>query len=208
MQHSPATLPKRVRKHVNPLADQTHIHFDGFSNNHPIILDIGAYKGEFTQQLVGRFGTEYNYIATEIRKAYAAYLESLFANQENVRVFAGDSARNISGLVALSVSRGVEIAYVFVNFPDPWFKEKHKKRRVVTQTFLTELEKYFSTKSVLVFQTDQESLFRDTQELVNELGRWHCEEFNHPLWDIQSHWEQIKIQEEKRIYRMKITLQK
>ncbi|MFW0871015.1 MAG: hypothetical protein ACKKL4_00975 [Patescibacteria group bacterium] len=201
-------MPKRVRKHVNPLADRTEIRFEGFGNTQPIIVDIGAYKGEFTSKLLGAFGRSYNYIVTEIRKPFAWYLEELFNQYGNVRVFTGNSANNIQGLLQSSVEQGSRIAYIFVNFPDPWLKDKHKKRRIVTRQFLDTLALLFDYESLLVFQTDQESLFFDTQALVDEMPQWEHEEYQEPLWGIQSHWERVKIDEGKDIYRMKISLKR
>ena len=57
-------LPKRIRNHVNPLADLTEHQFEGFSDNKPIIVDVGAYRGEFTKQLHEQYGNNYNFIVT------------------------------------------------------------------------------------------------------------------------------------------------
>lgn len=206
MQQQKPVLPKRVRKHVNPLADCTEITFEGFDDLKPIMVDIGAYKGEFTQSLVEKYSDNYNFIASEIRKPFARYLTDLFASYSNVVVFDGNTARNIHGLLKNPIEQGSRVAYIFVNFPDPWFKEKHKKRRVVNQQFLDSLETLFDQDSELIFQTDQELLFRDTQELVVDAVGWTYQEFEEPLWGIQSHWERVKVAEGKRVYRMKISL--
>jgi tRNA (guanine-N7-)-methyltransferase len=199
-------VPKRIRKHVNPLSDRTKIVFEGFSDHKPVIVDIGAYKGEFTQSLLEEFGDKYNFIVTEIRKPFARYLRELFISYQNVAVFDGNTASNLHGMLDNSLEQESRVAYMFVNFPDPWFKEKHKKRRVLTAGFLEDLETIFDSQSTLIFQTDQETLFRETQELVNEMVSWQHEEFDAPLWGIQSHWERVKIKEGKEIYRMSISL--
>lgn len=223
-------LPKRVRNHVNPLADQTEINFGGFANAKPIMIDIGAYRGEFSQQLVEQFGDTHNFIVTEIRKPYANYLRELFQGNTNVAVFDGDSARNIRGLLESSIKKGVLIDYVFINFPDPWFKEKHKKRRVVNHDFLNTLKDLLQTqapevvprpgcisgggtsgcgtsnKTKIIFQTDQKPLFDETVELIQENRGWQVEHFDNPLWGIQSHWENTKVAEGNLIYRVQISL--
>ncbi len=195
-------LPKRVRNHVNPLADLIEHSFDGFSNNNPIIIDIGSYRGEFVEQLLEKFSSSKNYIAAEIRKPYARFLEELFTEHDNVMVFDGDTAKNFKTILKPSQDKGVLIEYVFINFPDPWFKERHKKRRVINRNFLQETKKWISTETVFVFQTDQEELFRETQELLVE-ERIIYEEFSEPLWGAQTHWETMKIGEGDNIYRMK-----
>ncbi len=199
-------LPKRVRNHVNPLANQEETIFRGFADNKSIIMDIGAYRGEFSQSLVDRFGKEYNFIVCEIRKPYVAYLKDLFVNDTNVVVFGSDAARNISNLLQSSTEKGVEIAYIFINFPDPWFKEKHNKRRVLNADFLTQLEKLISSQTQIIFQTDQKTLFDDTLEMVQRAGKWHIENFSKPLWGITSYWEDMKNLEGSSMYRTKISL--
>lgn len=201
-------LPRRVRNHVNPLADRSEIAFEGFNNNKPIIVDIGAYRGEFSQGLLEHFGDSRNLIVTEIRKPYVEYLKAFFEDAPQVAVFGGDSARTIRGLLESSISRGVVVEYIFVNFPDPWFKEKHKKRRVVNPDFLTTLSRLVGEETTLVFQTDQRTLFEETVELIEDQGVWEIEYFDEPLWGIQSYWEQVKIGEGDTIYRMKVSLQK
>ena len=97
------------------------------------------------------------------------------------------------------------IEYVFINFPDPWFKDKHKKRRVVNGNFLEETKKWISPETQFIFQTDQEGLFRETQGLLNEQEISYTE-FNEPLWKAQTHWELKKIAEGDSIYRMTFQL--
>jgi len=194
-------VPKRKRNHVNPLAHTQTISFDGFSNNKPIIVDIGSYRGEFVEQLNNMMVSTHNFLVCEIRKPYAEYLRELFTNNANIAVFDGDSAKNLQALIEPSIKKGAHIEYVFINFPDPWFKDRHKKRRVVTDIFLQDTKKWIQSDTVFVFQTDQELLFTETQELLDEQGIEYTE-FTEPLWGAQTHWELMKVKENNPIYRM------
>ena len=200
--------PKRVRNHVNPLADQSVLEFAGFGNTRPIMIDIGAYRGEFAEQLVAHFSLTHNFIVTEIRKPYAMYLRELFADQKEVEVFDGDSSKNITGLLKTSIESGAQVEYIFINFPDPWFKEKHKKRRVLNESFLDQIIQLGCTDTQIIFQTDQKPLFNETVEVIEEHGAYNISYFEKPLWDIQSYWETMKIGEGDAIYRMSIQLKK
>jgi len=200
MKNTKPKLPRRTRNHVNPLADLQEHNFEGFTNNNPIMVDIGSYKGEFVESLAHMM-PEYNFLACEIRKPYAHYLRDLFVDTPHVEVFDGDSAKNFKGLVKHSQDKGVLIEYVFINFPDPWFKDKHKKRRVINQNFLKNIKTWVDPKTTFVFQTDQEKLFRETQELLRE-NEIKFSEFKEPLWGAQTHWELMKIKEADAIYRM------
>ncbi len=197
-------VPKRVRNHVNPLGDLQEHSFEGFTNSNPIIVDIGSYRGEFIEALVAHFGIDKNFIACEIRKPYAKYLDELFLKDENVVVFDGDTGRNFEAIIKPSQDKGVLIQYVFINFPDPWFKDRHKKRRVINPKFLQATAQWIDSETTFVFQTDQEQLFRDTQELLDQENIKY-KEFDKPLWGAQTYWEIMKIEEGDSIYRMSFT---
>ena len=201
-------LPKRIRHHVNPLAHQSSFFFEGFPNTKPLLLDLGAYRGEFSEQLVKRFRTTHNFILTELRRPYLEYLQQLFADDEEVVVLGGDTSRTIEGLLKPSTQRGILVEYIFINFPDPWLKEKHKKRRVVNDSFLTTLKTLITPQTHLIFQTDELSLFTDTERIIQRQGGWQIRRFEEPLWEIQSYWETLKLREGKRIHRMDLTLQR
>ena len=88
-----AMVQKRVRNHVNPLSILIEHSFDGFGNDHPILVDVGACKGEFSAELIEKF-PDHNFILFEIRRPLAQKLAEKFADKKNVAVFDGDAARN------------------------------------------------------------------------------------------------------------------
>ena len=194
--------PKRIRNHVNPLADRKEISFDGFSNQNNIIVDIGSYRGEFAQKLVNEFGDSKNFILFEIRKPFFEYLTNLFIENNNVAVFDGDAARNLKSILEPSIKKGVFIEKIFINFPDPWFKEKHKKRRVVNENFLNEIKTWLPKETEVVFQTDQKPLFKETKKLIKEVKGFKIKKLWKPYWGIRTYWEEMKIKEKNRIHRM------
>ncbi len=194
--------PKRIRNHVNPMADRKEISFDGFSNNNNIIVDIGSYRGEFGQKLVEEFGEEKNFIFFEIRLPFYKYLKELFTDNKNVEVFDGDAGRNLRSILMPSIEKGVLIEKIFINFPDPWFKEKHKKRRVVNEVFLNEIKHWLPKETEIVFQTDQKPLFKETKTLAKEVGGFKIKKLWRPYWGIRTYWEEMKIKEKNRIHRM------
>ena len=209
--------PKRVRNHVNPLAYTEEIFFNGFQNKKPIIMDIGSYRGEFGQKLVKKFSSkkieeQKNFIFTEIRKPFSDYLEKLFVDniignekgEENVMVFGGNTAINIENILKNSIKNNVKIEKIFVNFPDPWFKKKHHKRRVVWGEFLDNLEKWLPKETEIIFQTDQEKLFKETMKEVIKRDFLEIKRFRDSIWGLTTYWEDRKIKEGSKIWRMKI----
>ncbi len=185
---------QRVRHHVNPLSDLTEIAFSGFGNDKPIIVDVGADRGEFSQGILDRYGDRYNLIVSEIRKPLAVKLEDKFAPYPYVKVVAGDFVRNVRALLEPAIKNdGVHIEKVFINFPDPWFKDRHHKRRVVGERLIENISGWMGPETWWYFQTDQAELFRDTREFL--LG---CElvevefEFDEDLYEIETKWGAAK----------------
>jgi tRNA (guanine-N7-)-methyltransferase len=198
--------PNRVRKHVNPLADQIVHSFEGFADSKPVIVDIGAYRGEFFYKLLEKYPNTYNAIVSEIRRPIANYLVELFADRpDSVKVFDGDGSKNLKSILHPMIQRGIYVEKVFFNFPDPWLKEKHKKRRVITASFLQDLKTWIEPSTEFIFQTDQKPLFDDTIQLLEEQGISYTEFFD--SWEgIKTRWEELKTDQGSPIYRVKFII--
>ncbi len=193
-------FPKRARNHVNPFAYRKENIFTKFNNNKPIIVDIGSYRGEFGEELLKKFGDERNFIFFEIRKAYFEFLKEYFLKYENVKVYDGDAGYSLLNI--LKENESLNIEKIFINFPDPWFKKKHHKRRVINKDFLKKINNLIPDKTEIIFQTDQKKLFEDTLKIVLENGWFKIMFFNNSFFGIKTHWEEMKIKEGKKIYRM------
>lgn len=195
-------MAKRVRNHVNPLSILTEHSFEGFGNDRPMFVDVGACKGEFAAELLAKF-PDHNFLLFEIRRPLAEALRQKFADDSNVAVFDGDAGRNFRAILEPCLKQGATIKQIFINFPDPWFKEKHKKRRFVNATFLQKLSEWLPESTEFVFQTDQESLFHETLEVVQESPFDQIEKFHTSVHGIPTHWERQKLLEKAPIWRMK-----
>ncbi len=193
---------RRVRHHVNPLADQTEHQFDGFGNDAPIIVDIGADRGEFSAQLREKYGDQRNFIVCEIRKPLAQKLEKKFAQYDNVVVFDGDIVRNFASIIKPSVDKNILVEEIYINFPDPWFKERHKKRRVVNEGFIESVRDWISPHTRWIFQTDQKPLFDETVEILQQLDGIEIQYFDTPPHNATTKWEDAKVAQGSDIYRM------
>lgn len=194
---------RRIRHHVNPLADMTEHYFDGFDNDRPIIVDIGADRGEFTSQILAKFGETKNFIVCEIRKPLAEKLRVKFEKYHNVVVFDGDITRNFEHIIKPSVDRGVKIEEIYINFPDPWFKDRHKKRRVITEGFVHNVIDWVPAQTQWIFQTDQKQLFDETKEMLQSVKGISIVNFDTPPHHATTKWENAKIVQGGTIYRMK-----
>lgn len=195
-------MAKRVRTHVNPLSITEEHHFEGFGNNHPIFVDVGAFKGEFMAGLLEKF-PNHNFILFEIRLPIAEKLREKFKDHENVVVFHGDAGINFKNILQPCLNQGAVIKQVFVNFPDPWFKDKHKKRRFITTKFLNQCASWLPPETEFIFQTDQEFLFTETKEYLTETPYSITEEFTEPSHGLTTNWEEAKVAEGGSVYRMR-----
>lgn len=196
------TMPqKRVRNHVNPLSILIEHSFEGFGNDNPIFVDVGACKGEFSAALMEKF-PDHNFILFEIRRPLAQKLAEQFSDRDNVAVFDGDAGRNFKSILEPCLKQGAVIKQIFVNFPDPWFKDKHKKRRFVNAKLLQQLSEWIPQETEIVFQTDQKFLFDETLEEAKETPYEPVEFFKESVHGIPTHWEQQKLLEGDDIWRV------
>jgi tRNA (guanine-N7-)-methyltransferase len=193
---------KRVRHHVNPLSDLTQHKFDGFDNDNPIIVDVGADRGEFSEKLIQRFGDTKNFIILEIRKPLAKRLKVKFSKYDNVVIFDGNANRNFEQILRPSINKGILIEKIYINFPDPWFKKRHKKRRVINEKFLEQIKNWIQPQTKWIFQTDQKQLFKDTVEMLENLAYIEIEFFDKSPYDIITKWEKAKIAQGFKINRI------
>lgn len=194
-------MSKRIRHHVNPLGIRTEHMFEGFDNTRDIIVDIGAFKGEFIAGLSQQFPL-WNYIALEVRSRIAERLEKRFARDKNIMVFDGDGTRNFRALLEPSQNKGVMIREVYINFPDPWPKERHKKRRIITKNFLQQTGVWIDARTTWIFQTDRKDVFDETIEILKEC-EYSYELFHAPPHGVTTDWEDAKVALGEPIYRMR-----
>jgi len=197
----------RVRHHVNPLSDRSEYSFAGFGNDRPIIVDIGADRGEFVAGLISQLGDTHNFLVLEIRRPLAVRLEALFADSTNVAVFAGDAVRNIRALLEPALMHdGATIGQIYVNFPDPWFKDRHHKRRVLCQRLIDDVRTWMPPGVMWVYQTDQKALFDDTMQLLRNNNVNHIQMLDSAPYGVSTKWEGAKIAAGDTIYRATFAL--
>lgn len=191
---------KRIRPHVNPLSILTRHTFGGFGDARPVVVDIGAYKGEFVAALADA-RPDRNYVVFEVRSRVADMLRAQFAGRTNVAVFDGDALRSFRTVLEPCQVQGAMIEDIYVNFPDPWPKDRHKKRRVVTEKFLRECQVWLDPRVTWTLQTDHKGFFDDTLALLTTMGLSY-ETFDDPPHGIVTDWERARAAVGAPIYRV------
>ena len=149
-----------MRQHVNPLSRFFQLPLqlpspgELFDNpEQPIHLDIGCARGRCLLGLA-ELNPEWNHLGVEIRRPLvtAADRDALNSDQGNVRVlFCNANISLESWLAALPNDR---LQRVSVQFPDPWFKRRHRKRRVLQPALLLAIAAALQPGRELFLQSD------------------------------------------------------
>lgn len=170
----------RVREHVNPLSQKYQIPAPPpdwskvYAQPQPLHVDLGSGRGRFLLKMA-QVQPDWNFLGLEIREPLVVQantwrdklgltnLHYLFCNANN----------SLRLLLAPQSVQGVSI-----QFPDPWFKRRHQKRRVVQPELVTDLAVCLRVGGYLFIQSDIEAVaieMRDRFEahagFANQVGR-------------------------------------
>ena len=146
-----------------------------FGNDHPIHIEVGMGKGQFIIEMAKR-NPEINYIGIE---KYSSVLVRAVEKledfeQNNLRLIRMD-AENIE-----EVFDKDEVDRIYLNFSDPWPKDRHAKRRLTSTRFLERYDNILTPEGRVMFKTDNKDLFDFSLEQVEEAG-WILENHTYDL---------------------------
>ena len=147
-----------------PMAEKGRWHLI-FGNENPIHIEIGMGKGQFIMKLAKEH-PDINYIGIE---RYSSVLLRALQKMEieplpNIRFLCMDAS------IITEVFDKEEVAKIYLNFSDPWPKERHAKRRLTSRQFFERYDKILAGNGVVEFKTDNEDLFAFSMEEVAEAG--------------------------------------
>ncbi len=154
-----------MRQHVNPLSKN----FDEIERIPPfnemfddskfnLHLDIGCAAGEYLFDLA-LVNTNWNYLGIEIRERLVktAKLKVLEKDIKNLYFVFGNANNILSDLHNKFIVKNLKS--ISFNFPDPWFKKRHFKRRVIQADFINFLSNSMQNGSLMFVKTDVKDLF-------------------------------------------------
>lgn len=146
-----------------------------FQNDHPIHIEVGMGKGQFIIEMARR-NPEVNYIGIE---KYSSVLVRAVEKledfeQDNLRLIRMD-AENIEEVFGKD-----EVDRIYLNFSDPWPKDRHAKRRLTSTRFLERYDNILTPEGRVMFKTDNKDLFDFSLEQVEEAG-WILESHTYDL---------------------------
>ncbi len=128
----------------------------------PLEIEIGTGKGLFLAAASDGH-RDRNFLGIELANRYARFAAARLAKAErsNAMVVHGDGLSLLRDYVT-----DESIAAIHVYFPDPWWKKRHKKRRIVTNEFLQGVERSLTAGGALHFWTDVQEYFNTSLELI------------------------------------------
>ena len=136
-----------------------------FGSSNPIQIEIGMGKGQFMMQLAAQ-NPEINYIGIEKYSTVLLRAVQKMEVQEitNLRLIRMDAEE-----ICEVFGKG-EVSKIYLNFSDPWPKDRHAKRRLPSREFLARYDKILKKESVLEFKTDNKDLFEFALEELAPAG--------------------------------------
>jgi len=177
-----------MRQHVNPLSRNFNeiekvpslieMFSDSKLNCH---LDIGCASGQFLFDLA-LVNKSWNYLGIEIRERLVKTAKLRVQEKEikNLYFLFGNANNILSDVQSKFIIKNVKS--ISFNFPDPWFKKKHNKRRVIQTELINILSNLLQRGSLIFIKTDVKDLF-DYMDLTISTNynfkTIHKEDFNY-----------------------------
>ncbi|MEZ4271419.1 MAG: tRNA (guanosine(46)-N7)-methyltransferase TrmB [Myxococcota bacterium] len=167
------TRRHRHRQHANPFNIRQSvpalISHQIYGREAPMALDVGFGSGMFLLELARR-NPQWNILGLEIRQHLIDDVLGS-ASQQNLRnlhAILANANLHLETLIA-----DASLIFVSVNFPDPWFKKRHQKRRVINRTWLDLLARKMLPKASLHIMSDFEPLALDAKAVLAEHPAFH-----------------------------------
>ena len=135
-----------------------------FGNDNPIYIEIGMGKGNFIIENAKRY-PDINFIGIE--KYDSVIVRAIQKSNElelnNLKIVRMDAKK-------LEEVFDKEIDTIYLNFSDPWPKDRHAKRRLTSSIFLSIYDKIFKSSCKIIMKTDNKPLFEYSLDSLEEYG--------------------------------------
>ena len=141
-----------------------------FKNENPVHIEVGMGKGRFIMDMAAK-NPHINYVGIEM---YDSVLLRALQKMEERETETG-APKNLFFMrmdareLPLVFNRG-EVDRIYLNFSDPWPKERHAKRRLTSRQFLERYDAVLAKDGTVEFKTDNRDLFDFSVEEVKEAG--------------------------------------
>lgn len=143
---------------------------EAFGRDAPRTLEIGFNRGRFLRAMADRW-PDHDHVGIEVRRRYVyrfAHLHGQAADDgslalKNVRVIWADAKRVTGPLFAAQ-----KLSAIFINFPDPWWKKRHHKRRLVQTGFAREMADLLAPGGRIWVKSDVLAIATEIDEVLGQ----------------------------------------
>jgi tRNA (guanine-N7-)-methyltransferase len=157
----------RVHQHVNPLAPRFQeltppIDFEKVfaAGEPPLHLDIGCARGRFLLKMA-QAEPDWNFLGLEIREPLVHEANRIAGENALTNIHYEYCNATISLGNVLKNLRPGALQMVTIQFPDPWFKKKHFKRRMVKTGLINDIAFHLAPGGKIFIQSDVENVFAE-----------------------------------------------
>ena len=175
--------------------------FDKLNEQGSYYLEIGSGKGQFLLDMALKF-PKLTFIGVERNVTCCGFTAKKLVenNIANAKLVFADA-----GQITPSINSG-SVDGIFLNFSDPWPKKRHSKRRLTSESFLSEYYRILKKGAKLIFKTDNYDLFTYSLEIIS-VSSFKLIEANYSYdgkdeFDAMTEYEKSFREEGQPIYRL------
>jgi tRNA (guanine-N7-)-methyltransferase len=139
-----------------------------FGNNNPVEIEVGFGKGLFLRS-ASEAQPQRNFLGIEIVRKYQLFVATRLVplKRTNIRVACGDA-----GVILRDRVQTASVSALHIYFPDPWWKKRHKKRRVFRPDFAATTSRILFAGGKFHIATDVEEYFGVMMEIVRPMTQF------------------------------------
>jgi tRNA (guanine-N7-)-methyltransferase len=157
----------RARAHYNPFNIRPEISekpdFEQiFGNSNPICLEVGFSNGRWLIPFA-KANPNINVVGLETRRKFVAKVKDDIENIKNAYALLANANTTVKELFKPDT-----LSSVVILFPDPWYKKKHFKRRLVNEEFLDNLRSLLKKDGMIHIASDQKIFCEEMREVLTE----------------------------------------
>lgn len=189
----------RVRTHTNPLNIRHRFDPNLLDNRNPsqsLDLEIGFGRGVFLRYWAQQCPLSY-VVGVEVRQQMVDILQSRVTDPiyDHVHLFHGNGIYFLEDAV-----QDGSVDRLFIFHPDPWFKKRHHKRRVVTDQYSQLLFQKLKPTGRLYVSTDVDLLWQDMREAL--VATSFKPLLDDDFWEThyQTHWHQFSLEDKRSVF--------
>ncbi|MCI8270213.1 MAG: tRNA (guanosine(46)-N7)-methyltransferase TrmB [Lachnospiraceae bacterium] len=148
-----------------------------FGNNHPLEIEVGMGKGRFIIEMAQRH-PQVNFLGIE---RYPSVLLRAIKKQEELQL-ANLFFLCVDAKALAEVFAPEEVSRIYLNFSDPWPKDRHAKRRLTSPEFMNVYDQILAKDGTVEFKTDNQGLFSYSLASIPEAGwqiHWSTRDLHH-----------------------------